>query len=217
MATRSDKPVMFRRDLQNPAVTRAALGCAAILFLHACADSSFSGATGTRRPKVEQTQSNNGLPSGTLAPEATPEAPGFDVLEGGAPVSKIGINMDDRGGSVDYNDTAYCFTFRGAIKGSQIVSAAKQKIQVRRTNRSGCSHQMEIRILDASRNLKQTVPDYSGSNQDGQLVLDVERGDFIQVSSSAFICRGATVTRDIQMTDPYFFRIAANVCNNTGN
>jgi|GEM_PF-2218992 len=204
-------------NFHRPSVIRPALACAAILCLHACADSSFSGSTATRSPKVEQTQSSNGLPAPSVAPQATPNPPGIDVLEGGAPVSKVGINMDDRGGSVDYNDTAYCFTFRGAIKGAQIVSAAKQKIQVRRTNRSGCSHQMEIRILDASRNPKQSNPDYSGSNQDGQLALDVERGDFIEVMARSFICKGTTSTRDIPMTDPTYFKIAANVCNNTGN
>jgi hypothetical protein len=191
---------------------------AGAFFLNGCADSSFSGSSGVRKPKVEQTQSNNGLPSSTgglPAPTSTPNPPGFDVLEGATVNSAVGINFDDRAGNVDYNDTAYCFVFRGVIKGKQVVSAAKQTVRVTRTNRSACSHEFEITIRDASRNVKQTITDQSTSNSNGSLQISVERGDFVDVTGKYYVCGSANLREDRPMANDYFFRIGP-ACNNSG-
>lgn len=188
-----------------------------VLLTGGCADSSFSGSSGVRKPKVEQTQSSNSLPSGSSGglPTPTPDAPGFDILEGATVNSAVGINFDDRAGNVDYNDTAYCFVFRGVIKGKQVVSAAKQTVRVTRTNRSSCSHEMEITIRDASRNVKQTITDQSTSNSNGSLQIAVERGDFVDVTGKYYSCGSAQLREDRPMSNDYFFRIGPT-CNNTG-
>jgi hypothetical protein len=188
-----------------------------VLLTGGCADSSFSGSSGVRKPKVEQTQSSNSLPSGSSGglPTPTPNPPGFEILEGATVNSAVGINFDDRAGNVDYNDTAYCFVFRGVIKGKQVVSAAKQTVRIRRSNRSACSHEFEITIRDASRNVKQTVTDQSTSNTNGNLQIDVDRGDFIDVTGKSYTCGSAFLQEDRLMSNDYFFRIGPN-CNNSG-
>jgi len=174
----------------------------------ACSDSKFGGATGVRKANVELTR--NALPS--VSPSPTP-SPTMDVLEGGVAVSKVGINMDDRGGSVDYNDTAYCFTFKGKVRGTEVVSDANQTVTVNRTNHSGWDHDMELRILDASKNLRESVRDFSEKEKSGrnvkQFTISMKRGEFLDVVWHA---NGL----DRVMTDPTYFKVAPNVCNNTG-
>lgn len=172
----------------------------------ACSDSKFGGATGVRKSTVELTR--DALPS--VPPTPTPT---MDVLEGGIAVSKVGINMDDRGGNVDYNDTAYCFTFKGKVRGTEVVSDAVQTVTVNRTNHSGLDHDMELRILDSSRNLRQSVRDYSEKEKSGrnvkQFTISMRRGDFLDV---VWHINGI----DRGMADPTYFKVAPNVCNNTG-
>lgn len=172
----------------------------------ACSDSKFGGATGVRKANVELTR--NALPS--VAPTSPPT---MDVLEGGIAVSKVGINMDDRGGSVDYNDTSYCFSFKGKVRGTEVVSDANQVVTVTRTNLSGLDHDMELRILDASKNLRESVRDFSEREKSGrnvkQFTISMKRGEFLDV---VWHVNGL----DRGMTDPTYFKVAPNVCNNTG-
>lgn len=174
----------------------------------ACSDSKFGGATGVRKANVELTR--NALPSVSPPPTSPPT---MDVLEGGIAVSKVGINMDDRGGSVDYNDTSYCFSFKGKVRGTEVVSDANQVVTVTRTNLSGLDHDMELRILDASKNLRESVRDFSEREKSGrnvkQFTISMKRGEFLDV---VWHVNGL----DRGMTDPTYFKVAPNVCNNTG-
>ena len=181
------------------------LSFALVLMAAGCSDNKFGGSTGVRKVHVEL--SRDAMPS------ASPEVPSMDVLEGGIAVSKVGINMDDRGGNVDYNDTAYCFTFKGKVRGTEVVSDSNQTVVVNRTNHSGLDHRMELKILDSSKALRESILDFSEKESSGnnvkQFSISVKRGDFLQI-----VWHVNGLDRD--MSDPVYFKVAPDVCNNTG-
>ena len=169
----------------------------------ACSDSKFGGATGVRKANVELTR--NALPS--VSPPPTPQ-PTMDVMEGGIAVSEVAINMDDRGGNVDYNDTAYCFKFKGKFRGTEVVSDADQIVSVNRTNQSGLDHDMELRILDASKNFVKSVRDDSRSRSSKQFTISMKRGEFLDV---VWHVNGLNRAQ----ADPIYFKVERD-CRNFG-
>ncbi len=181
----------------------------AVIATSGCSDSKFGSATGVRKTNVEL--SRDALPS--VSPGPIAQGVPFDVLEGGVAVSKVGINMDDRGGGVDYNDTAYCFAFKGKILGTQVVSDANQTVKITRTNHSDLDHEMELRILDSSKNLRESVRDFSEKESSGRnekhFTISMKRGDFIEV-----VWHVSGLERG--MADAYYFEVRPNVCKNTG-
>jgi hypothetical protein len=77
---------------------------------YGCSNNNFSGASKITRPP-QATQTDDLTP---YTPFPTP-TPTVD-LQTGTVVTKVGVNLDDHGGDMDFNDTVYCFTFDGLLK-----------------------------------------------------------------------------------------------------
>ena len=195
----------FLTDMPFMLVNKSIFAFVLLLGNTACSDSKFGGATGVRKANVELTR--NALPSVSPSPSPTPQST-IDVLEGGIAVSEVAINMDDRGGNVDYNDTAYCFTFKGKFRGTDVVSDADQIVSVNRTNQSAWNHDMELRILDASKNFVKSVRDDSRSRSTKQFTISMKRGEFLDV---VWHVNGLNRAQ----ADPTYFKVERD-CRNFG-
>jgi hypothetical protein len=173
--------------------------------LFACAPSSFEGGGGVK-PAKKQTQNNLGLPSSSPLPDGGGETP---MQPGGVVFTKLGINLEDLGysGDKDFNDTVYCFTFKGTLVGTSIQSSEQQTIQITRTNNSKQSHNMEVRVLDANKTPKKSHSDFSSNKTSTQFSIEVEKGDYIDAVWK--LASGAERLID----NPEFFRVLPNQCN----
>ncbi|MEY4632265.1 MAG: hypothetical protein RIQ81_2385 [Pseudomonadota bacterium] len=186
----------------------------ALIGLSACAPSKFKGGGGVRPAK--NFTGNNQPGTGNQLPE--PPVPSTPPLQkGGVAFTRLGINMEDLGygGDRDFNDTVYCFTFKGTLVGTSIQASESQTIQIRRTNNSKQNHDMEVQVLDANRAVKTTHGDYSASKTNTSFSIQVEAGDFIHAIWK--LSNGTQRAIDDPVADPSrgpeTFKVLPNQCN----
>jgi hypothetical protein len=133
----------------------------------------------------------------------------------GEKVAKVGINFEDLpNGDFDYNDAVLCFTGAFKIDGSNVVSYKKQKIVATTFSASGCSHRIDVRIINADG----TVKTFSYSSREQQPiemefdVLSKLEVTMTPVTNTQSCSNGTTTQHDLT-----YVKVLLDQCNLSGN
>ena len=138
-----------------------------------------------------------------------------DCLAQGISVQQVGINFEDFT-DMDYNDAVMCFTGVFSIKNKEILSLREQTVTANFYSISGCSHQLNIRLIHPDQCGAGSEENYTSSSSGAAMTFTFKKGtklivDMINLND---MCANET-GNSVSMQSNYAI-VEPNECRTTG-
>jgi hypothetical protein len=134
----------------------------------------------------------------------------------GVPAVRVGVNFEDHPftGDKDFNDAVLCFTGKVAVSPGSVIALEDQTITGVVSKRSACDADMTIRIIGPGnyswvRQLR--------ASQQPTYQMPFKTGSRLEVIFNPDSGCGDNARTPVNMYNPQWAQILANVCRTTGN